>query len=270
MSCSCGCKAAESAKALQAVYALGHIEPRFPSVSIEKELVQATGRADAAGLTDRQVLHSVLADTKNRYLVRQLRWVFSIEGIPTYIVLPTDSQDLDLLVQAVRPNPRPSDVDILVGIMGSLAPPEFCSGLIVPLVRMDQLYSFEVDDLMRSIPRPPDSSEDQFKAASEEVFYKIMQIADNAGATDEHRALNYLAVRYPGIYAATAESHRRNQSLSSVEVRPSRLSGVRKIVDAIFSFNHRETDVVEKSFIRIDVTEQFPFLVTKMQPYFDR
>ena len=32
-----------------------------------------------------------------------------------------------------------------------------------------------------------------------------MQMTDNAGATDEHRALNYLAMRYPAIYAKAAE-----------------------------------------------------------------
>jgi len=30
-------------------------------------------------------------------------------------------------------------------------------------------------------------------------------MAGNAGNTDEHRALNYLAMRYQGIYAKTAE-----------------------------------------------------------------
>src|SRR6516164_8051747 len=38
------------------VYALGRIEPRFPSLSVEKEYAQATGRAETAGLTDRQSL----------------------------------------------------------------------------------------------------------------------------------------------------------------------------------------------------------------------
>ena len=28
--------------------------------------------------------------------------------------------------------------------------------------------------------------------------------------------------------------------------------------------------VVERSFARVDVTEEFPFLVTKLSPYFDR
>ncbi|RCV63990.1 hypothetical protein C5S53_10930, partial [Methanophagales archaeon] len=49
-----------------------------------------------------------------------------------------------------------------------------------------------------------------------------------------------------------------------------RLSGVRKIVDAIFSYTNRNTDVIEKYFVRVDVTEAFPFLVTKMSPFYDR
>jgi hypothetical protein len=97
-----------------------------------------------------------------------------------------------------------------------------------------------------------------------------MQIGDNAGATDEHRALNYLVLRYPALYAAVADAQARNASLSAVEVRPSALSGTRHIVEVVFSFTNRATDVVEKSFTRVDVTEEFPFLVTRLSPYFDR
>jgi hypothetical protein len=96
-----------------------------------------------------------------------------------------------------------------------------------------------------------------------------MLAADNAGSTDEHRALNYLAVRYPAIYATAAEAFGRNSSLTAVDVQPSRLSSTRKVVDVIFSFTNRNTDVVEKFFTRVDVTEEFMFLVTKMSPYFD-
>jgi hypothetical protein len=44
----------------------------------------------------------------------------------------------------------------------------------------------------------------------------------------------------------------------------------RRIVDVILSFTNHQTDVVEKYFIRIDVTEEFSFLVTKISPYYDR
>jgi hypothetical protein len=253
------------------VYALGRIQPRFPNPSLEKEYAQVLGRAvETAGQTDPQAMQSTLAKRENRYLVRQICWVLTIEGIETYILLPRDPADFDLLIDALRPAPRPTDVDIVVGVRGRIAPPEMCNGLMVPIVMVDQIYSFDVDGLIKSIPRPEGIRESQFKSAAEELFFRIMQLADNAGAIDEHRALNYLAVRYSAIYAHTTEMHGKNFSLSAVEVRPSRLSGTRKIVDVIFSYTNRNTDVVEKYFVRVDVTQEFPFLVTRLSPFYER
>jgi len=252
------------------IYAIGQIEPRFPTLSAEKEFAQATGRAETAGLSDRRALHAVLSQRENRYLVRQLCWVLTIENLDTYILLPRDPADVDLLVAAVRPKPRPTDVDVVVGVRGPIAPPELCNGLMVPIVVFDQAYSFDVDTLVKSIPRPKEIAAANFGGVAEELFYRIMQLADNAGATDEHRAVNYLAVRYPAIFATAAEAFARNDSLSAVDVRPSPLSGTRRIMEVIFSFTNRQTDVVEKFFTRVDVTEEFPFLVTKMSRYYDR
>ena len=252
------------------VFALGRIEPRFPSLALEKEFAQVTGRAETAGLTDRQAIQAVLSQRQNRYVARQLCWVLTIEGLDTYILQPRDPVDFDLLLDAVRPTPRLTDVDVVIGIRGPIAPPEMCNGLMVPIVVYDQIFSFDVDTLIGSIPRPEQIAADAFGPAAEELFMRIMQLADNAGAADEHRALNYLAVRYPAIYATTSDAFGRNFSLTGVEVRPSRLSGVRKIVDVIFSYTNRETDVTEKYFVRVDVTEEFPFLVTRMSPFYER
>ncbi len=97
-----------------------------------------------------------------------------------------------------------------------------------------------------------------------------MQIADNAGATDQDRALNYLAVRYPAVYEMAAEQFSKSASLTAVHTRPSALSGVRRLVNVFFSYTHRQTDVVEKFFVCVDVTDEFPFLVTKLTPTYDR
>jgi PatG C-terminal len=252
------------------IYALGRIKPRFPSLAVEKEFAQVTGQAPTAGLTDRQALHSVLLEKSNRYLVRQLCWVLEIEGLETYILVPRDSGDFDLLVETLRPTPSPMDIDVVVGVRGRIAPPELCNGLMLPVVAADQIYSFDRGSLIKAIPRPEKVTAEEFEPAAEELFDRMMYMADNAGATDEHRALNYLAVRYPAIYATASDAFGRNSSLTGVEVRPSRLSGARKIVDVIFSYTNRQTDVTEKYFVRVDVTEEFPFLVTKLSPYFDR
>jgi len=145
-----------------------------------------------------------------------------------------------------------------------------CNGLMVPIVAFDQIYSFDRDSLIKAIPKPEKTSAKEFAPAAEEMFDRIMQMTDNAGATDENRALNYLAVRYQAIYAKAAEYFAQNCSLTSVYVNPSALSGTRNVVDVIFAYTNRNTDVVDKCFVRVDVTEEFPFLVTKLSPYYDR
>jgi len=252
------------------IYALGRIEPRFPKISTEKEFAQALGRDNVAGLTDRQALQTALSKPENRYLVRQLCWVMTIEGLETYIVAPRDPVDLRLLAEALRPTPQPWDIDCVIGVRGPIAQPEMCNGLMVPIVVFDQLYSFDRDSLIKAIPKPEKTTAKEFAPAAEELFDRIMQMTDNAGATDSHRALNYLAVRYPRIYEAVAEAFGRNESLSAVEVNPSPLSGTRKVVDVAFAFTNRSTDVVSKQAVRVDVTDEFPFLVTKLSPYYDR
>jgi hypothetical protein len=128
------------------VYALGRIEPRFPKLSVEKEFAQATGRAQTVNLTDRQALREVLQ--QNRYLVRQLCWVMTIGGFETYIAIPRDPTDWSSLVETLRSDPRPGDIDLVVGMRGPLAPPTACNGLLVPILAIEQLYSFDRDSLI--------------------------------------------------------------------------------------------------------------------------
>jgi hypothetical protein len=158
---ACSCQEASSsngdsvkAASYSYTYALGQIEARFPMPSVEKECAQVVGRADTKGLTHRETLHSILSKRENRYLARLLCWVFTIEGLETYLLVPRDPVDFEALVEAIRPAPRPTDLDAVIGVMGPIAPPEMCSGLMVPIVGFDQLYCFDIDALIKSIPKP--------------------------------------------------------------------------------------------------------------------
>jgi len=252
------------------VYAIGRIEARFPSISLEKEFAQATKGADTAGRTDQQAFHDVLSKRENRYLARQVCWVMTIQGLETYLLMPRDPADLDLLIDAIQPTGKALDVDVVIGLRGPIAPPDLCNGLMVPIVAFDQVYSFDRTALLKALPVPPDTSADQFAHSADELFDRIMQLSDNAGASLEHRALNYLVMRYPAIYTKAAEGFAREMSLTGVDVRPSALSSTRKLVDVIFAYTHRTTEFTEKYSVRVDVTEEFPFLVTKLSPYYDR
>ena len=255
-------------KSLPYVYVLGQIEARFPNRSIEKGYVQILERSKSANFEHQQAFYSVLSQPENRYLARKLSWILTKEGVPIYILLPTGPEDLDILLDAIRPSACPLDRQVVVGRKGPVAPPEMC-GLEVPMVLVDHLYSLEYNNFMKSI-HPELVADEKFKAAALELFRRMMQIADNTGSTDKHRALNYLSVRYPAIYAKAAGEQERNFSLTSVEAVSSRLSDSRKIISVVFTFANKEIGIVEKYFVRVDVSEEYPFLVTKMSPYYDR
>ncbi len=249
------------------IYVIGHIEPpRYPLLSIEKEARQVMARGGASKDTDREVMAKLLRDPANKYLVRQLCWILSVQGVETYILMPRDG-DYQPLIDAYRAEPNPGDLELVIGIRGPIARPEMCNGLMVPVVIFDQIYPFDRESLLSSIK--PDGDQ-KFRRAAAEVFDRITSQIDNAGATDADRALNYLSVRYDRIYTLAAEQLNNNAALTAINVLPSPLSGTRKIVDVVFSFTDRASDVVSKYFTRVDVTDCLPFLCSKMAPYYDR
>jgi hypothetical protein len=245
------CAAAQANQAISPfVYAIGRIDLRYPRPSIEKELAHVIGRSPTAGLTDKEALQTVLNDRQNRYLARQLCWVFTVQGQDTYILTPRDPLDLDLLIQSLRPAPSPTDMDAVVGMRGPLATPDVCNGLILPILFFDQIYSFGRDSLLEALPQPRDVEPKKFTSAAAEVFDRLMQQSDNTGASGADRALNFLAVRDATVYATAARAFANNSSLSAVSVKPSPLNGARNIVDVVFTFTNRATDVQEKYFTR--------------------
>ena len=120
------------------VYAIGRIVSRFPNRAAEKEFAQATARTETAGKTNQQTLQAVLSSRENRYLVRQMGWVLTMQGLDTYLLLPRDPADMDLLVGAIGPV-GPNHINVVIGIRGPIAQPTTCDGLMVPIVMFDQI-----------------------------------------------------------------------------------------------------------------------------------
>ena len=142
----------------------------------------------------------------------------NVEYLETYLLVPSDPLDIEKLAKAVKPSPNLGDIDVVIGRKGPIAPPEMCNGLMLPIVMVDQIYSFDRETLIKAIPRQTDMSDDQFTRSSNALFDRIIQLADNAGSTDEHRALNYLAVHYDKIYERTQLMQDENYSFTGIEV----------------------------------------------------
>jgi hypothetical protein len=111
------------------VYAIGRIAPHFPNLGLEREFAQVLGQVASAGLTDADTMHRVFEDPVYRYIVRQLCWVMSIEGVETYIVEPDVAETTEALVASIPTSPNGSDINVVIGTLGDIAAPEMCNGL---------------------------------------------------------------------------------------------------------------------------------------------
>jgi hypothetical protein len=219
-------------------------------------------------LTDREVLYEVLK--ANRYLATELCWPYTIDGLEAYLLVPKDPFSVDHLIEAIKSTDNHQlDRDVVIGIRGPIAPIEMCNGLMVPIVIFDRIYSFDIPTLIKSIPKPENMEEKVFRSASQEVFDRIAQLANNVGATDEHRAVNYLVMQYPAIYSKAAEMYVQDFSLTRIESRLSRVSIGRNIIDVIFTYENRKTSFKEQYFAAVDVTEKWPFLARPLGLYLE-
>jgi hypothetical protein len=284
--CSCGapggaCTCAGNQAATSGfVYAIGTVEAEYPNVGIEREMqmmgvgIEAEPEVPMKSTEDRHWQHAVLTKDRKRtrYLARQLSWRLMIEDLPAFVLKPRDCCDFDDLVDCLNrpkyPKPDggkrkkgktavsdpnvallPDDLDVIIGVRGANTP----NGIEV---YVDQIFQ-------RDILFP-----------HKHIYFS--QIVDNYGLTDEDRAYNFLTARYdiaPKILEVQKEFVQ--VELEGVPAFYSRLSGdSNRIVRVIFTFKGHlkgHSGLVEKKyFIRVDVTNEFPVIITPWHPYLDR
>ncbi|MEI9936862.1 MAG: hypothetical protein WDO69_06540 [Pseudomonadota bacterium] len=268
--CSCNTHKQSTAVAPQYVYAIGKISWRFPNDGVEREFVQIRSRVDTNGKADSEVAHAIFSDRQYRYLVRELCWILSVEGMPAYVLLPRDAADFDLLVEATRPNPARADFDVAIGRRGALSAPETSRGFELPTLLLTQVYSFAQEALIKSLSaRLDDHARVQYDNVARGVFEQVASLSDNIGGTDEDRALNYLSVRFAPLYDHTVALSREQFSLASISRRSSTVSERRRIVDVILTYTSRVTGIDNRFLVRVDVTNEFPFLASKLMPFIE-
>jgi hypothetical protein len=282
--CSCGapggaCTCAGNQAANSGfVYAIGTVEAEYPNVGIEREMqmmashlkVEEVEPEKNVKLTeDRHWQHAVLsADRKStRYLARQLSWRLTIEDLPAFVLKPRDCCDIDDLIDCLK-RPKyskpsggkgkkekktgpdsiapsfglPEDLDVIVGVKGG----NTSDGI--------EVYVDQIFQRHKVLPH------------MHEFF---SQLLDNYGLTDQDRAYNFLTARYD--ITPKIVDMQKDFGLQGVPTIYSRLSGdTNRIVRVIFTFKSHNGLLEKKYFVRVDVTNEFPVIITPWHPYLDR
>ncbi|MCB9758410.1 MAG: hypothetical protein H6739_01085 [Alphaproteobacteria bacterium] len=280
--CACGGSGAGVAPApgfMGHVYAIGQLRFQFPNRSVTQEFNQASGRLQNV-MPDSWLPFAVLGQGRNVYLARDTCWVMQVPGpnpagrggdpaqpVDAYILKPRSIAELNEMVDAIQPRTGEIVYIAAIGSRGPVAPPEICNGLQLPVVVVNQLYGFTETDFVNGVSGATGVSVSSVAS----TFNKLMSLSDNAGATPEHRAINYLMLRYPNIYTIVDQLLNDGTgpySFSSITARKADVQGVREIVEVVMHFTQRVTQVRIQWSCKVDTTGQFPFMVAPLSPYY--
>ncbi|MEO8220525.1 MAG: hypothetical protein ABI563_07040 [Specibacter sp.] len=251
------------------VYAVGHLRARFPNLGAEKEYAQQTD-SDPDALIRTQEMKTTLLDETNRHLARQMQWIFTGPASEVCTVVTRESADLVNLVEALSDDDQ--TVHALIGHVAVYVEPSASVQPNLPAVWVDQLFSFTVEEFVRSLPDPDRESKVEDAEAwirtSRQLFSWLTQRSGNRGLSDQHRAMNYLALRYPPIYHLAFNQQHEGKALIGVEAHLTP-NGGRREVAVRFIFRHAQTHVTERYDCQVDTHDLFPFLTRSLMLSYD-
>lgn len=245
----------------QYLYAIGEIDPVFPTVDIENEFHRVAVLSKCTA-SDDQLLYDILSKEQYRYIATEIRWVMKINNVKTYLINPLGEAELKELIESLKPEPGMATCQAVIGRLDK-------SDTIKPggeerlvTVICDLLYNIAFDKFVDSIVKK--TNVDKVVAGS--LFKKLLNKTVNDGVNDENRAVNYIALKYLEAYKMTSEMLQSDSKASiysfvDVETKNARVQGTRKIVDVTFNYQERGTDKIIWRTAKVDTTDLFPFLV---------
>ena len=263
----------------QPVYAVGTLTAQTPSLGVEKELAQLTAGAHQGDQVEVELLQQVLRNPETSYIGWHLSWVFASEGVDTFTVLPRTETDLARLAEVLSPAGAEEAVHAVVGRTVPCPMDGPCAASGLPTVQADQVLAFTLQQFAEALSEDERSagekpaaargkaSRAEFEAVVRRLFPRLTRGAGNHGLADEHRARNYLALRYPAIYHAVRQAEGDGKVLAGVDARHSH-SADRRAVAVRLTVRNPRMDLTEHYQCLVDVTESFPFLITGLQPVY--
>ncbi len=267
------------------IYALGRVSYIYPNDSVKNEVNQARFRADIpADMWESEALAKLLSDDNKSefyYLATKLCWIFTLDRMEVYILIPSTATLLDGLINTLTSAARDfrkkliqePTVDLIIGKKGPISPPGMCGNLVLPLADLDQVSTYKVQDIVKRIKQEWNNKlgvpKDSFEKYIDNIFEKMLEAAHNEGATDEQRAVNYLIIRASSIYIESAKLQHRSLMLENISSLPVKDVGTRKIAEVVFDYRSKlPGGLLERYSIKVDVTGQFPFLVSGFSSYY--
>ena len=220
------------------IYAIGFLRPYLATRDLQKEFEAAAKelqlpKDDFYGVFSHSSTQNpldVLTFRPYLYIAEKVSWVFSINNVDTYILLPKYKNELDALIDALRQSPPYQKVAIIGALGASLVKGE-ANDLNLPTVVCNNIVSLPKEEI---IP---------------------FTLKANDGLSAEHRAVNFVVVNFNAL--ALNQSDFKGV-LTDINYKPYSKEGARVLIEIILTYENHELEVFYSC--GIDVTDEYPFI----------
>jgi len=280
----------------QYIYTVGRPQASFPSLSVEKEFFQAIPVADVGSsgkefdISDevslKQLnldenlqanLYGVLSRPENFYIAREMCWhLVNTEGNESYTIIPTSNKRLNDLVTAIKPadNNQPGQY-IAIGHFKSGVVNSDCLDGGARVIMLDHLLPVSSAGIVAAVTKLDSSINN---GNLQPMVDEILSLNGNEGITEHDRALNYVLynnyVIYQKAYQHMYDTNSKGPNPSGYQLVNVRSQWVgssnRKVVRVIFEFAGIDSGATQSWYSTVDVTGEFPFLLTDYARYLQR
>ncbi|MCG7534157.1 hypothetical protein [Pseudoalteromonas sp. OOF1S-7] len=252
------------------IYALGQIDIVFPNEGLKRQFLSAAmalgvnEKAYYAVFTNKSQPVGNPARYKYLYLAEQVDWVLSVNQKHCYVLKPVTPTELEALIEALQP-PNNTLESVYTCVIGHIT-----SGhdtLELPEVICQQVYHQTLSQLHQTIQKISSAETN----AIQDVIREL-EVEPNPGRSDFDRAKNFIAFRYPNIYAQTHTMNTGTNTLPSaslVRITFSRFDALsdHRIVDITLTYKENTSTRHHYYFCRVDVSGLYPFINTEIQSF---
>lgn len=252
------------------VYAFGTVRALFPSLSIEKEFLQALPETTPQPFDIRDesallrlnrsiglagLLYPVLANPANAHIAREMVWIFSdVEGTDRFELEAPSESELAWFIQALQPVSTGPQQLVLVGRRSrdSTQPAPSLESARRARVRVTQL----------SIPGVL-----QVPGAAE-LFAMASGVTANPSDGREWRALNYAVLNSATLYAQMRQLAAANPALELACITPDLSAGPDPHLRCrvVYTFQSA-AGARSRWYSMVDVAGEFPYLVFEWRKF---
>ncbi|AQM69934.1 hypothetical protein Vca1114GL_03508 [Vibrio campbellii] len=283
------------------IYVAGKLRVEFANKGLEKECEAAAQELSA--VTNQSVSphdygtifgyeagkesnHSAYLSRKTRpyrYLAENAKWVLSVDEQDTYVIEPHSVVELNefihFLKQSEQAGSSSHTLCVIVGEQLGYTESGNEEASVLPKVRCKHMFAFNADAQAIESKLGEAGLNTTTKAIND--LLRLLNVKQNSGNSDLERAKNFLAFRYPDIYAVRAseaaihldtklnayQEDKEQEFLRSIDTRIAQSAPGHTLVDVIFHYQRSVSGRQFSYYATVDVSQLFPYLHSPLSDY---